>query len=238
MDRSTKVGDAIILAGGFGTRLKSVSGGVPKSLMPVGDRVFLDFVLDKLVLAGLSRVHLSLHYKAEAFLDLVERRRHDIKIILHKEEEPMGTGGAVNDVISAHDVSKKFIVLNGDTYTNCDPLKLWQAFQSSDKLAMVSLAEVQETSRYGAVEFMNGRILGLAEKNCKGAGLINLGMYAFSRRAFGDMAGKFSLEFDLLPRLVADNELFGFTFQKTNFIDIGIPTDYRKFCNLVADNHV
>ena len=238
MDRSVQVGDAIILAGGFGTRLKSVSGGVPKPLMPVGDRVFLDFVLDKLVLAGLHRVYLSLHYKAEAFFDLVERRRHDIKIILHEEEEPMGTGGAVNDVISAHDVSKKFIVLNGDTNTNCDPLKFWQAFQSSDKVAMVGLTEVQQTSRYGAVELMDEKIIGLAEKNRKGAGLINLGMYAFSRQAFDDIAGKFSLESDLLPRLVAVNELFGFTFQKTNFIDIGIPTDYHKFCNLVADNHV
>lgn len=232
------LGDVIILAGGFGTRLQSISGGLPKSLMPVGDRVFLDFVLDHLIHAGVKRVFLSLHYRAEAFSTFVRRRSHDIELVVNIEREPMGTGGAVSDVILARDVGDEFMVLNGDTYFSCDPAKLWQEFLTTDTLAMLGLTEVAETNRYGAVETVDGRILSMSEKASVGGGYINIGMYVFSRQAFEDMNGKFSLELDLFPKLLADNQLRGYKFQKADFIDIGIPTDYRKFCNLVRDNHV
>ena len=104
-----KKSSMIILAGGIGSRLKSISGGIPKALMPINDSTFLDLLLEKLFISEVSHIYLSLYYKSELFKDYIDKSNFKMKLSYIVEPEPLGTGGAINYVFNNHISFRKFI---------------------------------------------------------------------------------------------------------------------------------
>tara|TARA_B110000003_G_scaffold273375_1_gene310976 strand:- start:1591 stop:2283 length:693 start_codon:yes stop_codon:yes gene_type:complete len=222
----------IILAGGFGTRLKSVLDGRPKALADINGKPFIHLLVNNLKKQGLNNFIFSLHYKANQIIDFLEQdifKEFNFEFII--EPNPLGTGGAVSYVINNTFLSDEFFVVNADTWLENGYQKL-----NSTKGNAILINKVENSSRYGSVMVnQNDLIIKFVEKNnlAKPA-YINAGVYKLQKKLFEKWDGSpFSLEKDLFPKLVKKNSIKGI---KTNslFIDIGIPKDYYKFCDLIS----
>ena len=121
----------IILAGGFGSRLQSVSDGIPKALMPIGDLVCLDLLLERVFKYEISHIYLSLHYKADLFQEYVNKSNYKNKLSCIIEPEPLGTGGAINYVIENYQVSSSFFVINGDSMSDINLNHMFEKFEKT-----------------------------------------------------------------------------------------------------------
>jgi len=222
--------EAIILAGGFGTRLRPAVAGLPKSMADINGRPFLEFILDRLIVAGTEHVILSVGYLHEAIMDHFKSAYKGIKISYAVETEPLGTGGGIRMAMK-HANSGDVLVLNGDTLFMLD-LKAFSDFHTRSKsLFSLALRQVESTGRYGAVAIdKEGVITGFAEKNeSAGPGLINAGIYLISRKYFTgySLPEIFSLEKDFIEKVYRTDKLYGFP-GSDYFIDIGIPEDYNR----------
>jgi len=222
--------DVIILAGGFGTRLKSVSSGIPKALMPIGNVVYLDLLLEKIFKYKFNHVYLSIHYKPELFQDYILKCVNKGKLTAIIEPKPLDTGGAVTYVIENSSISSPFIVINGDSISDINLDRMFKEFDSNNMTAVVGISEVVNAKRYGTVIEKDGEVLSFNEKNVGGRGWINNGHYIFKKEAFDSFNGAFSLEKDLFPKLVQNHELGSFKVHNDHFLDMGIPDDYEKLC--------
>lgn len=223
---------ALILAGGLGTRLRSVLNDIPKPLAPVQDIPYLAYVLNALYSQGLREVILSVGYKAEQFVDFVAIQKKslpDLSIILVTESEPLGTGGAIKHCYEQYP-DDRYLVFNGDSY--CDFCLKTMLANDPDEFATMVVASVPNISRYGEVSlFENGKVQAFHEKKeLAQKGWINAGIYYFSTNVFNDIeSGKsFSFEHEIIPKLldVGLQAVKG----RGNFIDIGIPDDYQAMC--------
>jgi len=228
--------DAVILAGGKGERLKSVTGDTPKSLVPVGSNtVFLDWIISWLSEVGVQRVTLSLCYHADRFKPYLQECPFSLTVQCVVEPRPLGTGGAVQHVIDQVDLEVPFCVLNGDTYLRFDFAKMADAFQRGQCQAMIGLAYVHDTSRFGSVDFEEDMAVAFREKSASaGPGWVNNGCYVLVPEVLKGYTGKFSLERDVFPTLCRQHRLH--VFQAVgDFLDIGLPEDYNKFVSLIAN---
>lgn len=222
----------IVLAGGFGTRLKSVLNGLPKPLADINGTPFLKFIVENLINQGFNDFIFSLHYEADQIVDFLIKenlREKNIKIRFVVEKNPLGTGGAISNVIQETDIDDEFYVTNADTYIANDLDKL-----DVDVLNLIGVVKVKDTNRYGSVQFNSkGKILEFSEKKFSfGEGYINAGIYKLKKNIFTNWDHKpFSIESDLFPKLV-NKGLLNAIKMDTYFIDIGVPEDYNKFCEL------
>ncbi|RLD33729.1 MAG: D-glycero-D-manno-heptose 1-phosphate guanosyltransferase [Bacteroidetes bacterium] len=221
--------EAIILAGGFGTRLKKLNLDVPKPMIPLGKHPFLFYLLSWLKKNGITRVILSVGYKWEIIEEYFGTSFRDIELVYSVEDEPLGTGGAIKKALEYCNEELVWVI-NGDTFFEID-LKSMQSFHIEDRNYFTLAAKpVKDTSRYGRVLVdEQARITGFGEKAEKGPGLINGGIYLFEKGFFKDkLSGqKFSFEKDILEKYVLE-EKFGAFVSERYFIDIGTPEDYRK----------
>ena len=151
--------DAIILAGGFGTRLQKISKGVPKSLMPIGKKVFLDILIDRLMSSEIDNIYLSLHYKSELFINYISHNDKKKKLIPIIESKPLGTGGGINYVVNNSSISECFFVINGDTFSNINYVTMNEAYTKSNYDCMVGISFVNNCSRFGKVNFKNNQLI-------------------------------------------------------------------------------
>lgn len=219
---------AVVLAGGMGTRLRSVVADRPKVLAKVNGRPFLYYLLDQLTGAGCRRVVLGTGYMADAVSALLGTHYGEAELLYSVEANPLGTGGAVRLALSLLS-SDPVLVLNGDSYCDVDLSAFLVNHVRRGAAASMALTEVLDISRYGAVEVSAaGAVTAFVEKggNC-GKGLINAGIYllpcaAIAAIPFGEA---FSLERDLFPALI-DHGLYGYA-TAGKFIDIGVPRDYE-----------
>ena len=219
--------ECVVLAGGMGTRLRSVVAGLPKCLAPVAGRPFLDYLADDLRQAGFGHIILSLGYRHEDVEAWAAARpdRHLFSCVV--EKEPLGTGGGVRLALEQAREEQVF-VLNGDTYFGVDFRSLQSFHQRSGATATLALKPMRDFDRYGEVVCdPDGRITAFREKRPCTAGLINGGVYLLRRDALQAMPGKFSLEKDFFEPLAAQGVLAGFR-SEGYFIDIGIPADYVR----------
>jgi len=220
--------EAIILAGGLGTRLREVVSDVPKSLARVAGRPFLAWLLDSLADRGLRRVVLATGYLGEQIETALGTAWRGMLLAYSRETQPLGTGGAVAS--AACTVSgDTFFVLNGDTRVELDYAAFGQTVDSVGARLGVALAEVSDTARYGAVWLGGNRVVGFSEKGRSGAGLINAGVY-WMRRSLLDgcpASGAFSFEHDVLMPAVSREPVIGYT-RTRGFIDIGVPEDFQR----------
>jgi D-glycero-alpha-D-manno-heptose 1-phosphate guanylyltransferase len=224
--------EAVVLAGGMGTRLQSVVRDVPKCMAPVAGKPFLHYLLTALETAGFRHVVLSLGYKHEVIEDWIAGYRTSLKISFVVEKEPLGTGGAVKWALTK--ATQPFVfVLNGDTFLSLDYRRMLafhtgQAAVYPPVAATLALKEMCDFDRYGVVETgADGRIIRFREKQACERGYINGGVYLIARDALAGFHDKFSLEKEFFETIVDSGRLAAFPTQGY-FIDIGIPKDYNR----------
>ncbi len=217
----------IILAGGFGTRLREAVGDVPKPMAMVAGRPFLEYLLDRLISCGINDIVLSVGYKADLIIQHFSNLYGNPKITFAVEEEPLGTGGAIARVLSGE--KQAALVLNGDTFVDLDYAQLINWHRQRRTAVTMVLKRVREISRYGSVIVSNEQVAGFIEKGKSGPGLINAGVYILQPDIFETfgMTGRFSLETDLLQRHCDALSPRAY-LTDAYFIDIGLPEDYER----------
>lgn len=222
--------EAIVLAGGFGTRLQTVVSDMPKSMAAVNGRPFLEYLLEFLIAKTVHRVILSVGYHSKEITDYFGSAYRNLSIDYAVEQEPLGTGGGIRlamEQCSNTDV----LAMNGDTLFLADIKGLMQMHIQNNATASIALRKVQDISRYGSVTMdQKNKIIGFGEKSySKEPGLINGGIYCLNRRFYLDntKAGNFSIERDCFEKWAGGGQLFGFP-SDAYFLDIGIPEDYQR----------
>ena len=220
---------AVILAGGFGTRLRSVVSDRPKVLAEVGGRPFLGYLLDQLVAEDVKSVVLCTGYLGEQVQDRLGTNYRTLALQYSREPQPLGTGGALRLALPMLDTDS-VLVMNGDSYcdTRLDAFANWHAGRRPP--ATILLAETDDTRRYGRVQVDDqGRVLRFSEKtDDMDPGLVNAGIYLLSRTLIGSIAfGRaVSLEREVFPDWIGRG-LCGFRGDGRLW-DIGIPESYAR----------
>ena len=226
--------EAIVLAGGLGTRLRSCVADLPKCMAPVGTGPFLEYLLEELAGQGVTRVILSVGYLREKVMEYVNGRPWPFDLAWAVEEEPLGTGGGIRLALSKAK-EKRVLVLNGDTFFHLPSLAELLAVEAPVAMA---LKPMRDFDRYGSVEtapVISGevgkplRVTAFREKKHCAEGLVNGGVYALDRDLFRglELPEKFSFEEAVLGPLAAEGKVAGKVFDGY-FIDIGIPADYAR----------
>lgn len=218
--------EAIILVGGFGTRLQSVVKDVPKPMADINGRPFLCYILEYLLKNGIEKVILSVGYKKEIIQEYFGNRYKTMEIFYSKEDEPLGTGGAIKKAFNFCK-NENVLVLNGDTFFEISLKSLINQHQITDADITLSLKQMYNFDRYGKVIVEKNSIVSFEEKEYSLSGLINAGVYIIRRNLFLDFETKFSLEQDFLEKSFFKLNI-GAYIDKGYFIDIGIPNDYQK----------
>jgi len=230
------VTEAIVLAGGLGTRLRSVVSDVPKAMAPIAGQPFLGYLLQFLKAQGIARVVLAVGYRNEIIRGAFGSRYQGVDLAYSVEDEPLGTGGALQQALPAID-GKFAFVLNGDTFLRLNYSAMTQALEiSQDAALVVALRQVSDVSRYGAALVADGRIQGFAARGSQGPGLINAGCYLVARDLFQryPMPPKFSWEADFLEARASEVRPIAFECDAP-FIDIGIPEAFEEAQTLVPE---
>lgn len=217
--------EAIILAGGKGTRLKSVIKNIPKPMALVDNMPFLEHIFKYLQKNRVQKVVLSVGYKYKFIKEYFGDKWEDIEIVYSIEDTPLGTGGAIKKALS-YIKNKEVFVLNGDTFFDIDLEKM--LLKKDSKIA-IALKMMKDFNRYGCVDSdINGYITNFTEKQYQKQGNINGGVYLVKSNIFDDfkLDKNFSFEIFLQKNyksLNATSVVF-----EDYFIDIGIPEDYER----------
>jgi NDP-sugar pyrophosphorylase family protein len=229
----------VILAGGAGTRLRSVVADRPKVLALLRGKPFIAYLLDRLVLQGIPKVVLCTGYLGEQVRDLLGENYHGMQLLYSREEQPLGTGGAIMQALPLLD-SGTILILNGDSYCDTDFATSFAWHRDHQARATLVLAHVEDGARYGQVEIgPDGRINRFCEKNTAtaGGGWINSGVYWFAREFLAGLpAGRpLSLEKEVLGAWTGEG-LYGFK-DSGRFLDIGVPDDYARAERFLDEVH-
>ena len=221
--------EAIILAGGLGTRLRSMVADIPKCLAPVAGRPFLYYVIEHLLKQGIDKFIFSVGFKYEMIESWLNEEYPLLFAQFAIEHEPLGTGGAIK-LACSFATEKNVLVVNGDTLYKLDVKKLDAFHHICGADCTISLKPMQDFNRYGVVQLNKDHsIASFKEKQQYKEGLINAGAYAMNVNSFlqEDLPQKFSFENDYLEKFYLQRKMFGIV-QDEYFIDIGIPEDYKK----------
>jgi len=222
----------IILAGGLGTRLRSVVADVPKCLAPVRGRPFLHWQIDSLCARGIDHVLLALGHGAAMVEAAVAGLAPGLAIDCVTEPSPLGTGGAIAFALDAAGLDEA-LVANGDTFLGGDLAPMLAPLdRAAGERLRIAVTAVPDRGRFGGVEVgATGRVQRFVEKGTHGPGNINAGLYRVRRDAMPPgHVGAFSLESEIFPALAAKAALFAVEVAGP-FIDIGVPDDYRRYCD-------
>ena len=224
---------AIVLAGGFATRLRPLTLTKPKPLLPILNRPLLDWTLEALKRSGVEEVYLAVRYLS----DMIRRRYGDgsalgVSITYEEEVRPLGDAGPIRVIAEKHGFDDTFLVVYGDVFTDMDVARLVEFHRSKGAEATMSLVEVEDPSRYGvAVLDEDGRVVGFVEKPRRGEApsrLVNAGVYVFEPGVVKHIPrGPSKIARELLPRLVEQGVLYGYV-HRGMWSDIGVPKDYMR----------
>jgi D-glycero-alpha-D-manno-heptose 1-phosphate guanylyltransferase len=224
----------LVLAGGFGARLRPAVDNVPKPLAPVANRPCLHYLIENWVGQGVTGLTFLLHHQAELIEQFLKIEK-DAGILAGcelrtlSEPEPLGTGGAVAYGVRRCRLTESFLVTNADTWLGSG---LEQLFGTPDPA--LAVVRTENPDRFGRVHLAADRVTAFAEKqDVAGPGWINAGLYHLHPDLFASWNGRpFSLERELFPRLAAAGQLRAARLE-TDFIDIGVPEDYFRFCRWI-----
>lgn len=219
--------EAIVLAGGKGTRLQGIVKDTPKPMALVQGVPFLTHIIKQLEANQIYDIVISIGYLGNKIKDYFGNNFNGVNISYSSEEYPLLTGGAIKRAISF--TSDDYIfVLNGDTFVGSIDFKLLLEFSKTHKADLaLGLVFQKDCSRFGKIEVdSSGRVINFGEKKCSGEGLINSGVYCIKRDIFEGSEDIFSFE-----KFISDNlkkiNIFGTRFDG-DFIDIGVPEDYYR----------
>jgi len=230
--------NALVLAGGFGTRLRPLSCTRPKMLFPLANQTLLDWTLRNLSDGGVETVVLAVNYMAEALVRYFGPTKFNIGIIYSREERPLGTGGPIKKAADLLVGEDPFLVLNGDIISDIDYRRLVKYHEERGGLATIALIRVQDPSRYGAVDLDgDGRVLRFVEKPERGmepSNLINAGVYVMEKEVLDYIPSsrKVSTEQEVFPVLAEKGCLYGFEAHGL-WVDIGVPESYLEANQLI-----
>ncbi len=223
------VKEAIILAGGLGTRLRTEVPDLPKCMAPINGHPFIAYVIDHLQKQGISQFVFSLGYKSDAFTHFLDKTFPATQCKIVIEKEPLGTGGAIR--FAAKQIAGLHaVVVNGDSIFKNNISEQAALHEQMDADCTLALKEMTEMERYGVVETdANHRITAFKEKQYYSKGLINGGVYLIRVDRFlqESLPEKFSFETDYLQNFYQKKNIYGIA-QEGYFIDIGIPEDFKK----------
>ena len=228
------VTEAIILAGGLGSRLRTAVPELPKAMAPIAGKPFLSYLLRLLETSGIRRVVLACGYKSDAICSFFGSGHGKLQVDYSIEDEPLGTGGAIARAIPRIEGASAFVV-NGDTLLRVDYQAMTSALSSHPGAQLVvALRPVPDASRYGSAVVVGDRIQSFNTRGTAGPGLINGGCYLLNRSLFDryPMPSKFSWEEDFLQ--VQTHALQPIAFQcDASFIDIGVPEAFEQAQTLI-----
>jgi len=253
MTNNIKDIDAIILCGGLGKRLRPIISDKQKVLINIGNKAFIDILIDNLLLYGFKDIILCVGYKKEQVIDHFKNNSNyqNCNIMFSEENKPLGTGGALKNAISLIK-SNHFIVMNGDSISNINFREFFEYHKNKNALLSMAIVKSKTVQDYGSVTLDNiSRITSFNEKinldqkildkefltKDKGLDkefLINAGIYLMRKDIFSYMSEKnnFSLEYELFPNIV-NKKCYGFVIDQ--FIDIGTPDRYEKASKSLGD---
>lgn len=219
--------EAIILAGGFGTRLKEVVPDWPKPMAPVAGRPFLEILLSSLARKGFRRVILSVGFMYEKIVRHFGDQYANMALAYAIEDKPLGTGGAIR-LAMENCTGDHVFVFNGDTYLDLEATDLETHWQKR-RFPVIVGRIVPNTARYGRLLAYEGSVHEFSEKGIAGEGLINAGCYILNKGQLDEFAlnEPFSLETDYLVKAV-QKQRFDLFVTHGHFIDIGVPDDYAR----------
>lgn len=225
---------AIVLVGGFGTRLRPLTLSAPKQMLPVGKVTMLERVVAALGAAGVDQVVLSLGYQPDAFRDeFPDARCAGVELVYAVEPEPLDTAGAIAFAADAAGLSERVLAVNGDVLTDLDVAALWARHDAFAAAATIALTPVDDPSRYGVVPIdADGRVEAFIEKPEPGtapSNWINAGTYVLEPSVLESIprGRKVSIERETFPGLVACGTLFGVQ-SDAYWIDAGTPEAYLQ----------
>lgn len=223
--------EAIILAGGFGTRLQSVVNDVPKPMAPINDIPFLNYVFDYLKYYQIEHVVLSTGYLSDKIVEYYKTEFNGIKISYAKEETPLGTGGGIRYAMEKCKTAN-ILVVNGDSFFDVNINEHYRNHNFKQADCTLALRKIDNASRYGTIQLGRlNRIKAFKEKDNKEIqGLINGGVYILNKEVYLSKTiakCNFSIEKDFYEKRISELNIFGFEYEGY-FIDIGIPEDYKK----------
>jgi NDP-sugar pyrophosphorylase family protein len=220
---------AVVLAGGQGTRLRSVLADVPKVIAPVRGRPFLAWLLSRLAAAGLRRAVISTGYRAEQVEAALGSRCGNLELIYSQETSPLGTAGALRAALP-YVTGDQILAMNGDSYWRADLAGLFQFQGAHRAAATLLLAHMPDTGRYGRVSFADdGQVTQFAEKqDSAGPGWINAGVYLIETARIHEIpTGRaVSIEREMFPAWIGRG-LYGYP-GADRFLDIGTPESYAQ----------
>lgn len=224
--------EAVVLAGGLGTRLAHLVPDVCKPMAPVAGRPFLRYVLDQLAAEGFRRAVIADGYRREQIESFFGAFYRGLEIVYSPENSPLGTGGAVRRALSLCKGEAAF-VLNGDTYLDCD-FGAMEASLVKGVDAVLAVKRLRDFDRYGTIGLApDGSIDAFTEKRPCADGIINAGVYLVRTSALSAMPERFSLELAWLEPLAGTGRLRAVSCDGL-FIDIGVPGDYMRAQSLLA----
>jgi NDP-sugar pyrophosphorylase family protein len=220
---------AVILAGGLGTRLKPLFKDLPKSMAPIGNRPFLEILLTQLKKQGIRDILLCLGYKGEIIKGhFGAGKKHGLRIDYSIEQTPLGTAGAI--ALAEPYLAKTFFLLNGDSFLEINYNKLAEFHRKEEALVTLTAKYVYNTKRYGLLEInSSNRLVGFKEKQIATGGYINTGVYVMNKEILHYIPKNrtVSLEKNILPKLISAGESIFVYKADAFFIDIGTPESYR-----------
>ena len=220
---------AVILAGGLGTRLRPSVPDLPKAMAEIDGRPFLQYLLEQVRRAGFREAVLCVGYRQDAIREYFRGGEgHNIRLIYSAESEPLGTGGALK-LAEPLLTGDRWLVMNGDSFLDVPLEALVRAHDGTGAIVTLAVVRVAEASRFGAVELgPEGEVTAFTEKGgATGPALINGGIYVVERELLASIppGREVSLEREVFPGLIGRG-LYGFEFEG-EFTDIGTPEDYR-----------
>jgi NDP-sugar pyrophosphorylase family protein len=222
--------DVIVLCGGGGLRLKSVTGDAPKSLAFIGTRPFLEILLCQLQRHGLERVILAVGYQNDLVRSHFGDRAHGLKISYSIESTPLGTGGALRNALGLMD-SNCALIMNGDSYTDADLHLFSLDYQNTNADVSVLVVPADGRTDCGLVSVdSDGRVLGFKEKqSASGRQYVNAGIYLVNKQILDEIPTgiQVSLEAELFPRWLGESKHLRAFHYSGQCIDIGTPDRYR-----------
>jgi len=226
--------DIIILAGGLGTRLRSVVDAQPKAMAVVAGKPFLEFQLNFIGRFGFRHIIIASGYKGDQISAFFGNSYRKLQLEYSREDEPLCTGGAIKKAFALV-TTPHVMILNGDTMFRMNLDRFFQQHIEDLATLSIGLRRVDDSSRYGTVLLDNARnILSFQEKQAsRQSGLINGGVYLIKSSGFSnaDMPDQFSLEHDFFPKIVASGSVVKGYVSSDYFLDIGIPEDYQRAQN-------
>ena len=222
--------DSIILVGGLGTRLREVVPDLPKPMVSINGKPFLDLILSLLNKCGsIERVILAVGYMADKIIERYEKSsQYSFEILFSVEEKLLGTGGAIKNALK-YTETNNVLVLNGDSFVEVDLYDFLKKHLQTNADMTIVLKELENSNRYGSVKIDEDNKITCFEEKKTGLskGLINAGVYMIKKTLFDSIKEQtvISLEKELLPVFIK-KDVFGY-IGKGKFIDIGIPETYR-----------